>query len=57
MKSKIKTLKNELNSLLNKKSYDCLDSEVIKKSEELDIEINKEMLKQIKGGVLAWGDL
>lgn len=53
MENKIETLKNELNSLLNVKNFNCLDAEVLKKSEELDIEINNEMLRQVKGGVLA----
>ena len=51
MGNTIEILKNELNSLLNVKNYNFLDYEVLKKSQELDIQINGEMLKNLKGSV------
>ena len=51
MGNKTEIVRNELHSLLNKKSYNFLDADVLKKSQELDKQINTEMIKKLKGSV------
>lgn len=51
MEIKTEIIRNELYSLLNKKSYNFLDADVLKKSQELDKQINIEMIKKLKGSV------